>query len=769
MRLRIIILLLLVPLLVQGQSLTGYVKDSVTNTPLPGANVMIGSKNTLTNNQGFFKIENIPTGETKLQCIFLGYKKKQIVLTLGPNQETILEIKLEKDELFIDEVLVSASRTENPISDIPARVNLISPKIMASMPYQTIDEQLQFLPGVQVSRSFGIFSTKSSVSMRGLSGNEQARTLVLMDGVPFNKADGGSVNWNLISTNPLERVEIIKGPGSALYGGNAMGGIINVLTKKPLKSFEGHLLAEYGTYHTTIYRLNLAGIKNIKENTAFYWAANGFYQKSDGYITQSEADQKANPYIIKSNVNEKAANMLLGIKHTERLDASVSVSLYDGIRGTGEKVYQPEGNTTDYKTWLIRSNFKGKIGNIRWNASAFLINENYIRVNEFKKDDYTWYDVLSVRKDYGLLTGFSYQKGKHLLTTGFDIRNGSVDAYDRYYTSTDQVDNRGKIDFYALYFQDEISLTTGLKLLAGMRYDYSRFYGGAFIIHQPSAETSFLNSFEFKDKPAVSWGAFSPRISLQYKPNKQFRLYTSYSRGFRPSVLDDLCRTGRVRGGMKVANPDLKPEYLDNFEMGIDYFLFKNLKLSASAYYSRGKDFLYYVSTGDSIDMGFGLRPVMMRRNISGVEIYGSELELNFNPLPGMNTFANYSFTRSKIIDYKPFSTNDPINLEGNSLTDVPVHSFSAGLIIGSKIINAGISGRYNGPMYINDQNVFDEIVGDSKYPEWFTLDAKVSREFFKHLNVSFSVQNIFDKKIYDSKGAVGPGRFMTLRMEVKI
>jgi iron complex outermembrane receptor protein len=224
-----------------------------------------------------------------------------------------------------------------------------------------------------------------------------------------------------------------------------------------------------------------------------------------------------------------------------------------------------------------------------------------------------------------------------------------------------------------------------------------------------------------------------------------------------------------VRGGMKVANPDLKPEYLDNFETGTDYFLFKDLKLSVSAYYSRGKDFLYYVSTGDSIDMGFGLRPVMMRRNISGVEIYGSELEVNYDPFPGMSTFANYSFTRSKIINYKPFSINDPINLGGNSLTDVPMHSFSAGLIISSKIVNAGISGRYNGSMYINDQNVYDEIVGDNKYPDWFTIDAKISRKFFRYLNLSLSVQNIFDKKIYDSKGAVGPGRFITLRLEVKV
>ena len=769
MKIRILAILLLFPMLVRSQIISGYVKDSVNNSPIVGVNVYIGNKGAVTDLNGYFKLSNIPFGEQIISFSSLGFKKINRHIKINPDEGIQLEIMMSKEEFYIDEVIVSASRSDNRLSEIPGRINMISPERISSLAYQTIDEQLQFIPGVNVSRSFGIFSTKSSVTMRGLSGNEQARTLVLLDGVPVNKADGGSVNWNLISTNQLEQLEVMKGPGSALYGGNAMGGIINVLTSKPTKKVQGNLIAEYGTYNTQIYRLNLAGKFGDEQSSGFYWSANTFYQKSDGYITQSEADQKANPFIIKSTVDEKALNTSFGYTKTEKLDASVSFSFYDGLRGTGEKVYQPEGNTTDYKTYLFRSNFKGKVGVFKWNASLFYIDEHYIKVNEFQKDDYTWYDVLSIRRDYGLLSVLNYQKGKHSFTAGIDIRNGSVDAYDMYYTSTDKVDNKGKIDFYGFYIQDDISLSSKIKLLAGLRYDISRFYDGAFIIHHPSAETEFLMEYQFQDKEDVKWGAFSPRVSIQYMPKSGFRIYASYSRGFRPSVLDDLCRTGRVRGGMKVANPDLKPEYLDNIEFGSDYTLSKNLKVAASLYYSKGKDFLYYVSTGDSIDMGFGLRPIMIRENISNVEIYGAELEINYNPLPFLTSFVNYAYCSSTITEYTPLSAEDPVNLQGKYLTDVPMHSFSAGILLNSKIVNAGLSCRYTGAMYVNDQNVYDEIVLSDQYPPAFTLDMRLSREFFKYLILGLKVQNIFDEQIYDSKGSVGPGRFITISLGIKI
>jgi outer membrane receptor protein involved in Fe transport len=193
------------------------------------------------------------------------------------------------------------------------------------------------------------------------------------------------------------------------------------------------------------------------------------------------------------------------------------------------------------------------------------------------------------------------------------------------------------------------------------------------------------------------------------------------------------------------------------------------LKLSSSLYYSIGTDFQYYVSTGDSIDMGFGERPIMIRSNISNVKIYGAEFDISYSPTPSINLFTNYSYNHAQISDYKPLSVKDPIDLSNKYLTDVPIHSFSAGTFFKNKIVNAGLTCRYTGQMYVNDQNVYDEIVLSNRYPSWLTFDLKLSHEFINHVNVIFNIQNILDEQIFDSKGAVGPGRFITFGVSVKI
>ena len=96
------------------------------------------------------------------------------------------------------------------------------------------------------------------------------------------------------------------------------------------------------------------------------------------------------------------------------------------MRGTGEKVYQPEGNTTDHDTYQARSTVKGSGNRYGWNVSLFYLQESYKKVNEWFKDDYTWYNVLSVRTDYGLMSSFDYKIKKHTITAGYDLRIGAV-------------------------------------------------------------------------------------------------------------------------------------------------------------------------------------------------------------------------------------------------------------------------------------------------------------------------------------------------------
>jgi len=752
--------------------ISGCIKDSINQSAVSGATISIkGLRGTTSDQNGNFTLCNLPADSFTITISHLAYQKTIVRAQLKAGENVLPDVFLRPATVDIDEVVITATRTDNRIIDAPGRVNMLTLKHIESIPVHTIDEVLQYTPGINYNRSFGIFSTKATVTMRGLSGKEQARVLVLLDGIPLNKSDGGTVDWNMIDISTVQKLEVIKGAGSALYGGNAMGGIINIVTRRPGEKLSVSASLEYGTYNTAGGRVNVGKSSKLnKQGLSYFWNTNLFLKKSDGYITQSQIDMLANPYIVKSNLREAGAMVKSGIewKGNHRLEALFNY--YNDNRGTGEKVYQPNGNATDHDSYGVTLNYSGQQREIAFRSSLYMLTENYKKVNEYLKDDYTWYNVLSVRRDMGWIGTASVKAWNlHHITSGLEMKHGSVNAYDEYYTSTDIVYNEGKILTASMFTQDEITFPGDkIKITAGLRYDIVRFYDGSFRIESPTSETWFMSGYQVPDMARQTWSALSPRISAQYKWKPYSRVYLQVSRGFRASALEDLCRSGRIKGGFKIANPALKPEYLTNFESGIDVLAFNKLNISASVYYSTGKDFQYYITNGESIDMGFGERPIMLRSNISKVKIYGSETELRYSFSDNLTVSTNYTFTHSVIGSYKKLTVTDTVDISGNYLTDVPAHMANIGITWKNKYLNSSLSAHYTGTQYINDQNSYDEIVGSNQYPAYLTIDLRLWKEFLSHYTASLNIQNLTDKKYYDSKYAVCPGRFITAEIQIK-
>lgn len=763
----ILIIILLFPVIYSyaQQNITGKIFDSDTKETIQYANIALDSKGTASDENGFFTLKHISEGKHTIKISCVGYQNLTQEIVVNKQSDNHFEFLLIPKTYMSEEVIVTATKTENYIQDIPVRVNLVSSRQIESLPAQTTDELLNYVPGINISRSFGIFSHHANVTMRGLNGQEQGRVLVMIDGIPTNKSDGGSVNWNMLNSDQIERIEVVKGPGSSLYGGNAMGGAINIITKKPTESFQGKVSADYGTYNTMRGQLFLAGKVNPDSDKGLYWNFSSYYRQSDGYITASEADQLANPYIVESDLQEWEASAKLGYDINKNNNFELSVLYYDDDRATGEKVYQPEGNNREHDTYHIRANYSGSKNKLNWKVSMFYLNEDYKRISEWIKDDYTFYKVLSNRVDLGALSTLSYNLEKQTFTGGIDLKQGSVDAKDEYYTSTDIVYNRGKMNTLGLFIQDEVRLFNDqLKIIAGLRYDYANFFDGGFEIEDPTSETTFMLSYHDENLEEDSWSALSPKVSVQYEFTNDYRVYANYARGFRPAVLDDMCRSGRIRGGFKVSDPGLQPEYLNNFEVGGDARFFDRLRTSVSAYYSLGNDFMYYVNTGDSIEFSYGPRPIIKASNISQVEIYGAELEVNYWLNENIIVNANYAYAHSQVTDYEPLSTEDPVDLTNKYLSDVPNHMAAASVQWNNKFVNAGLNAKYMGKRWVNDTNQFDEIVQDDQYDAYTTVDLKLSKTIHK-VFVNLTIQNILDAKFYDSKGAVNPGRFVTLEL----
>ncbi len=747
-------------------SVSGRVTADPDGRPLANAAVIIGeARGVTTDRDGRFTIDRVAAGIYTLEVRMLGYHTHSQMVEVSDGATVTVTPHLAEEYIDAGEVVVTANRGASRVADVPSRVTLIGAAAIASRPVTSVDEILSTIPGLNISRSFGIFSHKSSVTMRGLSGNEQARVLVMIDGVPVNKSDGGSVNWNLLDPAMVERIEVVKGPASSMYGSNAMGGAINIITRRPSAGLSGRVYASYGTYNTLAGRVNLSQSLDNGRGKGFYYMINGLYRQSDGYITQTEAERAANPYIVNSDMMEFSGSLKAGYNIREGEYVEADFILYDDRRGTGELVWQPYGNTTDHDTYQFRTRYSVEREKMAADVSLFWLHEDYKKVNEYLKDDYTWYKVLSARADAGMLSSLTLKVGeRHTVTAGTDLKVGSVDASDIYYTSTDIIYNRGRMVSAGLYLQDALILVPErLTVTAGLRYDLSMFRDGAFYIETPSAETSFMEDIVNRDMDNTLWGALSPRLALNYTLSPGNRIYLSAGRGFRPAVLDDLCRSGRIRGGFKLASAEATPEHLTNLEAGTDLSPGGMMKISLSAWYSRGTDFLYYVSRGDSIEMGYGLRPVFVRANIPLVEIAGLEGEISYPVLPSLSLGASGSYTHSVITEYRPGSPSDPVDLTGKFLTGVPSTTVSLSARWSNRFVNAGVVIRYQGAMWANDQNLYDEVVGSDRYPAYTTVDVRLSREFLDKIGVDLGMQNLLDTKFYDSKGYVCPGRFITL------
>jgi len=209
------------------------------------------------------------------------------------------------------------------------------------------------------------------------------------------------------------------------------------------------------------------------------------------------------------------------------------------------------------------------------------------------------------------------------------------------------------------------------------------------------------------------------------------------------------------------------PESLNSFETGGDLIINNRLKTTLSVYYSEGMNFMYYVNTGDSIELSNGLRPIYVSTNIPRVRIGGVETEISYTVNQNIVLTGSFSYSNSLITDYAVLDETDPIDLTGNYLTDVPSHVVALAGRWNNKIVNLSITGRYQGAMWVNDQNIFDDIVGSDRYPAYFICDLQMSKEI-RFINLTFGVQNLFNEKFYDSGGDVCPGRFITVDLGVK-
>jgi len=654
-----------------------------------------------------------------------------------------------KDKVKLDSVVVTATKTERKEGDVPGRVQVISGDRLIRNTGKKLDEMLSEISGLSITRETGVYHQNPDVILRGLGGQEQGRTLVLIDGVPVNKSDTGGVLWNRIDTGNIQRVEVFKGPGSSLYGNNAMGGVINIITKKPGKGMQARVTGGYSSFNTHNAGFSVSSYSSdiIK---GLYFNFSGFYLDSDGCISVQDSavtDETIKEYAEELNLSAKA-----GYDINRKNNVEVSYSYYDDKRGDGIKLNSDEahddGQYKEFNTHFTSLKYSGYSGKFKWEAASFFQNENFLANREKWKGSLPSFQriyVDSSRKDYGVMLNGSAEIYKNILSLGLDFKEGRVNAVDDDQLNDEKAKNEGKIQLYAIYIQDELSLLDEkLNILAGVRLDFARFYDGFF-----QNDNSLFDSFN-GHLDGKKWWHLSPRVSARYNFTDDYSIYTSYSRGFRASILDDLCRSGWMWGRMKQANPDLEPEKIDTFELGGDMVPVKRIKISATGFFSLGRDFLYYIDTGADTT-GPPVRDIYRRENVGEVRIFGAEMDTRIRIIKGLSVYANYTYNNSKIHRF-----SERKELEGEFLTYVPQHQANSGLEWLNPYVNTSFSVHFKSEQFTDDEN-------NSRIDDYYTLDIKAWAKVFDHLTVSGGINNLLDERHITRDDSLSLGRVFTV------
>ncbi|MPM05736.1 hypothetical protein SDC9_52027 [bioreactor metagenome] len=227
-----------------------------------------------------------------------------------------------------------------------------------------------------------------------------------------------------------------------------------------------------------------------------------------------------------------------------------------------------------------------------------------------------------------------------------------------------------------------------------------------------------------------------------------------------PPAIDDMTRSGKIRKGIKIANPFLEPEVLYNAETGIQWSIREKLIIEPSVYYSIADNMIYQVWTGDSVEvLSDGPKPMIQKRNVSQGTVAGAEISLTYKPKSWLILQAGYSYNDSKITRYDALAGD--ADLTGLYMAEVPKHLASVDARFKYRIYTLTTEYRYTGETFTDDENT--GIIEDYHVVN-LSLGARI-----KNYNLSISVNDLFDAQFIDKKGYLSPGRFFSAKVSVKL
>ncbi len=724
------LLLLLAGNPAQGQStpaqsvLSGRITDG-SGAAVSGARVSVTANKqsagaATTGDDGKFTIPLAP-GEYQLRVTAKGFGSHTRQITLsGP---TDLNIVLEPASLA-ETVTVTPARAEIRLGDAPASVSVLDADDVSNAAAQTVDDLLRQVPGFSIfRRSSSIVAnpTTQGVSLRGAGASGASRTLVLADGVPLNDAFGGWVYWDRVPRAAVDRVEIVRGGSSDLYGSDALSGVINVLTRPSNRVVNAE--ASYGTRDTSDVTFFAAD-----KWRGFSAAISGEAFRTDGYFTiapeiQGTADDRAAS-------KHRSLNLRFGYEWTPENTVFLRGALFDEDRKNGTVL---QLNDTADESLATGARFRTPDGS-NWNAVLFANQQRYhqtfsaVAANRNSEALNRLQFVPS--RDVGASLSWSRLSfEKHLLVAGVDVRGvrGRSDetaiANNR---ATTFVSSGGRQRRAGFFVQDLVNITSRWQLSVNARYDHWRDSSAASVSRNLTTGAVTPRFF-----PARSQDAFSPRLSLIYRPKEEFTLRASAYRAFRAPTLNELYRGFRVGDTQTLANETLVAERLTGGETGASWNATANLTARLTGYWTE--------TINPVSNFTLSVTPALItrqRQNLGRTRSRGIEAETEMRFARFWQITAGYLFADATVK-----RAPQDVTLVGLLIPQVPRHQFTLQTVYSHpRYVTAAMQFRASGKQFDDDQNRLS-------LGSFALIDVNVAKPFAKYFEVFLAVQNLLNER----------------------
>ena len=633
-----------------------------------------------------------------------------------------------EDVIETREVVVSSTRLPDAPVDartLPAKVTVITAEDIQKSGAKSVQEAIQWATGIVMYDGVGN-AFQQTIDLRGFNGQPVPNTTVFVDGQRMNEPDFNTVNFDLIPYETIDRIEIIPG-AAAIYGKNAMGGVINIITKRGADKHQVTGETLFGSFHRERYSINASGpIGKLDYFTSFSRETeSGFRDESAGRISRFFGKLGYRP----TETTDLTLSYTYVMSHLQQAGSlPLSVAAFDRKRN-----FTP-GDYEDHETNVVRLTGRQSL------PFGFFLNINgfYRRMAK----DFLTVGQTSISRNPGNTEsrGGTVQLSQESVPFGFsntlvlgseftrnDFGNNLVGDFGGFiFTSNRATDE----DILGLYIQDTFHLTSQIILTGGVRYDHDQL--------------KFQDFTDPTNNSNLSFNRLTPRAGLTYLVTQATSVYFNYSQGFRVPTIDELFAQG---AGFQT-NYGLRAAKSDNYEIGAKNRLGGWGEVSLAVFQSNVHDEIFFTCGLCDFSFGDGLN-----RNIDKSRRRGIEATLKGRLNQYFDGTFNYTYTQAEFRSQFNLSSTRTIQV-GDSFSQVPKHRLSVtGNVHPAEGWTVSLIGLYVSTQFFQN----DEENVQPRLPGYFLLNSRIAYERpvpGGRLSAFLMANNLLDQK-YSTSGII--------------